>query len=367
MLKLSLQNPAGAEMRRGRYIYPERFHTFFQLTCTYVQTGGMAESSPSRFDKTGDALRAAHLYYMQDLTMDAIASELHTSRSSVSRLLSQARASGLVDIRIHSPLELPARVESDILERFGVKAHVVPVPDQISDVDRLNRVALSAARILGQFFDSNMAMGIAWGSTVSAISRHLIPKQTHNAHIVQLNGAGNTRTTGIGYASEILRRFGESYGAHVQQFPVPAFFDDPATKVAMWRERSTQRLLEQQSQMDVALFGLGSPFAEIPSHVYSGGYLDASDYDQLGRDGVVGDVATVFFRADGSTDGVALNERATGPSFDVLRRTPRRICVVSGLSKVPSLHGALAAGIVTDLIVDEGTARALLETPPGGH
>ena len=48
--------------------------------------------------KSSDALRAAHLYYMQDLTMDAIAYELHTSRSSVSRLLSHARASGLVEI-----------------------------------------------------------------------------------------------------------------------------------------------------------------------------------------------------------------------------------------------------------------------------
>ena len=32
------------------------------------------------------ALTAAHLYYMQDLTMEAIARELHTSRSSVSQI-----------------------------------------------------------------------------------------------------------------------------------------------------------------------------------------------------------------------------------------------------------------------------------------
>ena len=71
--------------------------------------------------KTRDALRAAHLYYMQDLTMDAIAHELHTSRSSVSRLLSHARASGLVEIPIHSPLDLPSRIEQEILERFEVR------------------------------------------------------------------------------------------------------------------------------------------------------------------------------------------------------------------------------------------------------
>lgn len=311
--------------------------------------------------KTREALRAAHLYYMQDLTMDAIARELGTSRSSVSRLLSHARDSGLVEITIHSPLDSPSRFEHDILTAYGVTAHVVPVPDHVTDVDRLERVALSAARILGRFVDSNQAIGVAWGSTMGALSRHLVPKPTHNTEIVQLNGAGNVRTTGIVYASEILRRFGDAFGAHVQQFPVPAFFDDPATKEAFWRERSTRRLLALQARLDLAVFGLGSPFAEVPSHVYQGGYLERADYQALSRDGVVGDVATVFYRADGSTDGIALNARATGPDFKVLRRAPRRICVVSGPAKLPSLRGALAAGLVTDLIVDETTARALVE------
>ena len=320
---------------------------------------GLSEDE-AQSDRTRDALTAAHLYYMQDLTMDAIARELHTSRSSISRLLSHARASGLVDIQIHSPLDAPSRLEKTIVDRFQVAAHVVPVPDHVSDVDRLERVALSVARILGQYFDSNMTMGVAWGSTLSAISRHLTPKQTHNSQIVQLNGAGNMRTTGIGYASEILRRFGDAFGAHVQQFPVPAFFDNPETKQALWRERSVSRLLDIQSHMDVALFGLGSTFSEVPSHVYAGGYLDQSDYDSLSASGAVGDVATVFFRADGSFDGIPLNERTSGPEFAVLRRTPRRICVVSGISKLESLRGALSADLITDLFVDEGTARALI-------
>jgi DNA-binding transcriptional regulator LsrR (DeoR family) len=310
-----------------------------------------------------DALHAAQLYYMQDLTMDAIAVELRTSRSSVSRLLSFARASGLVDIRVRSPLAAPDQLEEEFLRRYSVSAQIVPVPDQMSDVDRLERVAMSAARILGEYFDSNMTMGIAWGSTVSAVSRHLVAKQTHNSQIVQLNGAANYRTTGILYASEILSRFGAAYGAYVQQFPVPAFFDDPATKLALWRERSIRRVLDIQAGMDVALFGLGSPSAEVPSHVFSGGYLTREDFRALTRQGVVGDVATVFYRGDGSYGDLPLNARSSGPDLGMLRRVSRRVCVVSGTAKVASLRGALEAGIVTDLIVDEGTARALVEAP----
>jgi DNA-binding transcriptional regulator LsrR (DeoR family) len=174
-----------------------------------------------------------------------------------------------------------------------------------------------------------------------------------------MNGAGSYLTTGIDYTSEILRRFGDAYGAKVQQFPVPAFFDDPDTRLALWRERSTRRVLDIQSRMDLALFGLGSPFAGVPSQVYIGGYLDEADFASLTEEDIVGDVATVFYRADGSWRDVSLNRRATGPAFDELRRVARRVCVVAGEQKVPSLRGALAARLITDLVIDEGAARRL--------
>ena len=73
---------------------------------------------------------------------------------------------------------------------------------------------------------------------MNAISRQITPKATHNSQIVQLNSAGNMRTTGLDYASEILRRFGDAFGAHIEQFPAPTFFDDSATNWAFWRERA---------------------------------------------------------------------------------------------------------------------------------
>lgn len=311
--------------------------------------------------KVTSALRAAQLYYLQDMTMDAIARELATSRSSVSRLLSHARDTGLVEVRIHPPQVQELRLEEAIRARFGIAAHVVPTPRVLSDVERFERVAMSAARLLPLYFDSNMTLGIAWGSTLDAISRHLPKKETHNSTVVQLNGAGNTFTSGIDYASEILHRFGQAFGAAVQQFPVPAFFDDPHTKDGFWRERSTRRVLDLQSRADIVLFGLGSPFAEVPSRVYIGGYLDRADYRSLREEKVVGDVATVFFRQDGSWKDVELNRRATGPTFSVLSRVSRRICVVSGVQKVASLRGAIAARLITDLVLDEDLAEQLVD------
>jgi DNA-binding transcriptional regulator LsrR (DeoR family) len=308
------------------------------------------------------ALTAAQLYYMQDQTMEVIARELGTSRSSVSRLLSFAREVGLVDIRIHSPLERLGMLEQRLNERHGITAHIAPIPERVSEVERLERVALTAGRLLTQFVESNMVVGVAWGSTISAVSRSLLPKETHGTTFVQLNGAGNTQTSGLEYSSDILQRFGYAFGAQVEQFPVPAFFDSPDTRDAMWRERSTRRVLAFQAKMDVAVFGLGSPQADVPSRVYVGGYLGRDDYRSLEEDAVIGDVATVFFRADGSWRDIRLNARSTGPGLDRLRRVPRRVCVVSGAAKFGSLRAAIGAGLITDVVLDDALARRLLDS-----
>ncbi|WP_285724603.1 sugar-binding transcriptional regulator [Psychromicrobium xiongbiense] len=308
-----------------------------------------------------EALRAAQMYYLQDLTMDAIARELNTSRSTVSRLLATARDTGLVQIQIRTPHEGAAGLERAIRSRYRVEVHVVPVPDILNEGEVLDRVALQAARTIGPVIDSDAVVGVAWGSTLSAVSRHLQPKPTHDCTIVQLNGAGNTRTSGIAYASEILSRFGHAYGARVVQFPVPTFFDRETTREAMWEERSVRRILELQAKMTIAIFSVGSVNAEVPSHVYAGGYLDEDDLRSLEEHQVAGDVATVFFRADGTDADIPLNRRTSGPPLDLLRRVRRRICVVSGPSKIKGLLGALAAGLVTELIVDQATARRLVE------
>jgi len=311
--------------------------------------------------RSGDTWRAAQMYYLQDLTMNAIARELRTSRSTVSRLLSAARETGLVQIQVNNPLHKAPSLENEIRRQYGVEAHVVPVSEMVTDSEVLDRVALQAARIIGPLVDSNAIIGVAWGSTLSAVSQHLTRKVTHDSTIVQLNGAGNTQTTGIAYASEILRRFGHAYGARVEQFPVPAFFDHAETKTAMWAERSVLRILELQERMTMAIFGVGSTNSGVPSHVYSGGYLDDADLRALNDERVVGDVATMFFRADGSHRDLRINRRSTGPDLSLLKSVSRRICVVSGETKISGLRGALAAGLPTDLILDEASARQLVQ------
>jgi deoxyribonucleoside regulator len=308
-----------------------------------------------------EAIRAARMYYYQNMTTEAIAYELSMSRSTISRLLSYARRMGLVDIRIIDPNDHPQQLEKKIVDHFNIKrVHVVPAPNNSSEAEWLERVAQHTAYYLNSKFDSNMILGIAWGTTLSTVSRYLLPKTTHDAQIVQLNGAGNTQTMGIEYASEIIMRFAQNYQAAAHLFPVPTFFDYAETKKALWEEGSIRRILNLQQRTDLLLYSIGAVNAGIPSHVYSSGYLEKDDYAELMKEHIAGDIATVFFREDGSFDGIPINKRASGPNLELFQKK-YGICVVSGLAKVRGLNSALKGGLMKELIVDEPTARQLVK------
>lgn len=312
-------------------------------------------------DKLAEAIKAARLYYYNKMTTAAIANELNVSNSTVSRLIKYAKENGVIDIRIIDPTDEPNRLASQIEKKYRIqKVHVVSVSELAGEAEWLQRVANYAAKYLNEVFDSNMILGIAWGTTLTAVSKHLLRKTLYNAQIVQLNGAGNTRTMGIEYASEIIMRFSINFQARAHLFPVPAYFDYCETKQAFWREGSIKRILDLQEQADVLIYSIGAVNAGIPSHVYSGDYLTKTDYKVLDQYAVAGDIATVFFKQDGSFDSIPINRRASGPNLELFQRK-YGICVVSGLAKVGGLHAALKGKLMSELIVDEPTARKLME------
>lgn len=315
----------------------------------------------ARSGRHAAAFEAARMYYDEGLTMESIAASLAVSRSTVSRLLRDAREDGLVRISLHPPGGLRAGDLARRIERaYGAVTHVVPVRDGTAERERLQAVAGAAATRLQGMLAPDMSVGLAWGTTVAAVAGRLPRHPVPGLRIVQLNGAINTEGSGLTYVSTVLARAASVWDATVHEFPVPAFFDYPETRAAMWRERSVRRVLDAQHQCSLAVFGVGAFDAEVPSHAYTANYLTERDLRELRAEGAVGDVCTVFLRADGSWRGLSMNERCSGPTPERLGRIPRRLLIASGSRKAVPLRAALLAGVATDLVVDEVTAASLL-------
>ncbi|RJF73161.1 sugar-binding transcriptional regulator [Deinococcus cavernae] len=320
-------------------------------------------ASPAAADpNVVQAVQVARLYYQQGLTTDAIARELGLSRPRVSRLLTLARRTGLVEIRIHDPQEHPQHLEAALRERWpALKPQVIGLPANAPQDTRMERVAQAAAHWLGTHLRARMTVGIAWGNTLDAVSQALMPRPLADTQFVQLNGSASAYEFNSGFVTDTVLRFARAFGGRAHLFPVPTFFDDPHTKQAMWRERSVGHITTLQAQADMLVFSVGSFTAATPSHVHTAGYLDDQDLTDLAAQGVTGDIATVFFRADGSSRGIHLNDRASGPDLNFVREHPSTVCIVADPGKASALHAALQGQLARTLIVDEMTARAVLE------
>ena len=306
------------------------------------------------------------MYHIQSETMDAIAHHLGVSRSTVSRLLKEARDRGLVRVTITDPDRPMTRLAEIFRKNFHVQAHLVNVRPGSSYVLRLEQVAKVAARLLDEIVTDNDVVGVAWGNHRLRGRPAPATRDPSGVTVVSLNGGANHRTTGLPYVGSILQRFAVAFHGEEQFLALPAFFDNPGTRTAMWAERSTRHMLQVRASCTKAIFGVGGLGADLQSHVYSANYLDDSELACLKSEGVVGDVCTVMLRADGSWRDLPINSRATGMTPAELRTIPRRICVVSGTGKAVPVLGALRAGVATDLVIDEETARAVLhEMRPG--
>ena len=305
------------------------------------------------------AYEAALLYYNDGRTMDAVAARLGVSRPTVSRLLGLARQQGIVQIHVRSPER--SSLSRDLSALTGVKAVSVPMHGNVTHMRRLQRLCEVAAPVVGGAIEDKTNLGIAWGTTTSTLSSYIQPKDVHSVNVIQLNGAANSATSGILHTGGVLERFAEAFGARMHFFPVPTYFDYVETKQAMWRERSIRLARSMVGACSVAVFSVGAFTAEVPSQVYSGGYLSPEEIRELRADDVVGDVCTVLLREDGSWKDIELNERATGPTPEGLQKIPRRICIAAGEGKAAAVAGAVRAKAMTDLIVDDALAAELCQ------
>jgi deoxyribonucleoside regulator len=314
-------------------------------------------------NRRATVLRAAVMYYEDNRTMDDVAVELGVSRATVSRMVGEARDIGLVEITVHHEARAAPVLERTIKDQFGVSVTVISRVNAATEVERLNHMANQVTEQVRSLFEPHTTVAVAWGATITAITRALTPGVIPGLQVVQLNGSGNTFSSGIEYASGVLERFGAALGARVHLYPVPAFFDRPATRSAMWQERSVQRVLQLQRRADAALFSVTPVGGPVPGYLYRAGYLGREELRDLGRQKVVGDVNTVFIRSDGSHDGIEMNLRSSGMALEFFNDVPRRVCVATGAAKATVLRAALQAGSITDLIVDTAAAEALAGEP----
>ncbi|MCI1935992.1 MAG: ECF-type sigma factor [Bifidobacteriaceae bacterium] len=303
---------------------------------------------------------AAELYWVQGLKIESVAHQLGVSRSTVSRLLALARERNVIEFNVHREKDSAGELQERLRRKYGISV-VVTETSGVTDIQsRRLEVGRDAATWLGTLVKPSMKIGVTWGRTIEAVSLQLTRQQHSDITIMQLHGFGDSMLYGENYVTQILSRFGAAFDAPVYLFPVPAIFSSERTKQMMFKEPSIQHLLQMRKTLDLIITSMGTPAGNQPSLLFSSQAISARDRQLLKEDHVIGNLASVFFREDGSTSDVAVNRRTTGMPISELLKVPLRLFVVADVEKAQALKVALNAGYVTHLVIDQETAKQVL-------
>lgn len=295
-------------------------------------------------------VRVSRLYYELGETQSRIADLLGVTRPQVSRLLKQARAEGIVEIRIvdHATEASPA---GDVLrERFGLTAvHLAPTLAGPEDLTRRS-IGRLAAQVLRAASRDGSIVGVGDGVGVSSAADALADETTPlNATVVPLSG-------GFWFAGpgrEPFRRIADALGAAVHGIPAPGVLDDAATRDALFAHPAVRAVAALWSRLDVALFGIGGP-------AWSAAAFGETVVDEIEQRGAVGELLIAPFDLEGRFVSDELRRRTITFDARELSRVPTAIGIAGGPAKVAPILGALRSGSVNTLVTDVRTAEAVV-------
>ena len=308
-------------------------------------------------------VRVAWLYFMEGLTQADIATRLGITRLRANRLLGEARESGLVTIRVNSPLAGCVELERELVREAGLKdAVVVPTPDDPEQVTAA--IGRATAEYLARHLGENRVrgIGVGWGATLRETIRHL---RSANLSELSVNSMMGGLTHGLELNTfEIAGEFARRINGQCNYLAAPIYAGSPRSRDTILGQDVFRETFQRLATNDVALMSVGD--LSRRSLLIRYGLPRDVTVESLRACGAVGDIMGTFLDAVGKPVKHVVNRRVIALPVDRLRDIATVIVASGGLNKTAILAAALRAKLCSVVVVDEATARAVLGVLRGG-
>lgn len=305
----------------------------------------------------------ADLYYLRGRSQPEIAELTGFSVSKVSRLLTQARERGIVHISIERDPDDLRPLERELSAALGITVALTAGSDP-RPVLAARLCGVAAGPLVAEQLPISGVVGISGGYTISALITGMPPMQRPGLTVVPLVGGSDAAQPHLD-VNEAVRRMAERIGALARPLHAPAVLDSEATKRALLEETTIRTTTAYWEKLDLALLAIGGSPTGRPGYGTIMDRLDEEGRERLGEKGAVGDVAGHLYRIDGTLVDDPWASRTIAIPIDLLRRTPRRIAIAAGSTKVESVIGLARTGLVDQLVTDQSTAEAALRLLSG--
>lgn len=321
----------------------------------HESTSATTDGGPGGRFPPASLYAAAMMYYRQGANQAEIARRLKTSRASVSRLLTEARRIGIVQIDVHEPREMDrAELEKRLAEHLSIDRVYLSAPlrgdeDQSVIGVTLAPAASRALREVGLL--AGDVLVVSSGRTVYEVAQQPLPQ--FPGVIVAPTVGGQESPDPWFQTNETTRALAARIGGHPRFLYAPAL-PGPDLEKMLRAEPVIRRVLALWEKAECALIGVGAPPLKresVPEFVP----MDAPSLKDA-----VGDVCTRFFDKDGSPVAYPGSDRLIALGLDALARIPVTIAVAVGREKSESIRAAAHAGYFNRLVTDVNTAQTIL-------
>lgn len=294
---------------------------------------------------------AARQYYEDEATQAQIADRLGVSRPTVSRLLAEARRTGMVEITLHPPdgVEAPATLATQVAERLRVR-RVRVIPGAVGDEPGRVLAPGIAEALVGAGLVAGDTLLVSSGLTLYQLSQQSLPRLPG---VMIAPTVGGQEEPEPWYQTNVIATLlAERIHGTVAYLNAPAL-PTAATHRALAADASYQRVTAMWGSAKCALVGVGADLAArtvIPSFVpASGGSLDRA----------VGDICSRFYDASGRPVKYPGSARLVAVTLEQLQQIPVVIAAAAGSEKVAAVAAGARAGYFNELVTDRPTAELL--------
>ena len=204
-------------------------------------------------------LAAARLYYLEGQSQADIATRMGTSRSNVSRMLTEAQKQGIVEIRINDPAGRVGELEDELAARFGLREVRVAHAGLVAGLRMEDQVGTQAARLLLDNLKDSMTVALSWGHALqSMVYATTADHEFHRISLVQLVGGLSSISNEIS-GQELVRELAVRLNAEYRFLHAPATLESAGSRDALLAEPSIRAALAEACRADLAFVGVGTP------------------------------------------------------------------------------------------------------------
>lgn len=306
--------------------------------------------------------KVAYLYYIENKTQAQIAAELSIYRTTISRLLKQAREEHIVTIQINDFNTSLFKLEAELKKEFHIREAVV-IPNMFDETPQQKdqRLSLAASQYLKQIIRPHNTVGFAWGSVLSGMIGQLdqVARMKTDATFVPLVG-GPSPSNSKYHVNGIVYDAARQFGGHSLFVDAAAVQESKYVRDSIISSQYFRDIQSCWQNLDIAFVGIGGPLTNTTSRWRD--LLTTDDCHLLRERHAIGDCCCTFFDRSGKILKGELLDRTIAVPLEDLKGVSHSVGVARSLTKVPAIKTLLRMGILNTIITDEETAKRILTT-----